>query len=81
MSDVQFPAEPGGCEEAVILFPEQTKAFSCNKPATNFVGWPRRGEGPYRMCEMCTDHSVRNRGATDLGPFVEGETPSMEANG
>lgn len=31
------------------------------------VGWANRKEGPYRMCEMCADHNVRNRGAEILG--------------
>ena len=67
MSDIQFPAKPGGCEEAVILFPGQTKAFSCNKPATVMVGWPARNEGPLRMCDEHAHHSIKNRGATNLG--------------
>lgn len=59
-------ARPGGCQESNYMFPE----FPCNKPAIRMIGWPARGEGPYRMCEMCADHSTKNRGATDLGPFV-----------
>src|SRR6266511_1032943 len=58
-------AKPGGCQESNFLIP----TLPCNKPAVKMIGWPTRNEGPYRMCEMCADHSVRNRGATDLGPF------------
>lgn len=43
-------------------------SLPCNQPATKRIGWPERGEGPYRMCDMCADHSIKNRGATDLGP-------------
>lgn len=55
------------CEEAALLpFPGY---IPCNKPAVSMVGWPDRGEGPYRMCEACADHNVRNRGATLIGPY------------
>lgn len=56
-------AKPGGCQESNYLFP----GFPCNNPAVRMVGWT--GEGPYRMCEACADHSIKNRGAKDLGPF------------
>jgi hypothetical protein len=59
-------------------FAGMTKAFSCNEPATRFVGWPQRGEGPYRMCEQHAHHSVRNRRAVDHGPYVEGGEPVYE---
>lgn len=59
-------ARPGGCQESNYLVPW----YSCNKPAVRMIGWPDRNEGPYRMCFGCADHSTKNRGATDLGPFV-----------
>ncbi len=42
-----------------------------------WVGWPKRGEGPYAMCQMCTHHSVKNRNATNLGQITE-DRPIME---
>ena len=59
-------AKPGCCQESNYLVP----TLPCNKPAELMIGWPDRGEGPYRMCWMCADHSIRGRGATNLGPFV-----------
>lgn len=32
----------------------------------SFVHWPDRKEGPYKMCDVCTHHSVKNRGAEVL---------------
>ena len=58
-------AKIDGCQESNYLYPQ----FPCNKPAEKMVGWPARNEGPYRMCLGCADHSVKNRGASDLGPF------------
>lgn len=54
-----------GCQESNYFHPE----FPCNKPAERMIAWPAKGEGPYRMCLGCADHSVKNRGATDQGPF------------
>lgn len=58
-------AKPGGCQESNYHVP----TLPCNKPAVTIVGWPERNEGPYRMCLGCADHSIKNRGAKDLGPF------------
>jgi hypothetical protein len=61
-------ALPGHCEEASIF---STEAYiPCNAPAVRLIGWPKRGEGPYRMCASCADHSLRNRAAEDLGAFA-----------
>lgn len=61
-------AAAGCCEEASPL---SSKTYiPCNKPAVSLVHWPKRQEGPYRMCEMCAHHNVRNRGAEILGPFT-----------
>lgn len=62
---------PGGCQEANMIIPQ----LACNQPATRLIGWPDRGEGPYRMCPACACHSLKNRGATDLGPYPIKETP------
>lgn len=60
-----FQAKVDGCQESNYFHPQ----FPCNKPAERMIAWPARGEGPYRMCLGCADHSVKNRGATDQGPF------------
>ena len=62
--------KPDSCEESNYFYPE----LPCNKPAVRMIGWPDREEGPYRMCEACADHSIKNRGAVDFGPF-EGKQP------
>lgn len=62
-------ARPGCCQESNYLYPQ----FPCNKPAVRMISWPAQGEGPYRMCLGCADHSVRNRGATDTGPFEDNQ--------
>ena len=59
-------AKIGCCEEVNYLVP----SLPCNKPAEVMVGWPDRGEGPYRMCLMCASHSLKNRGASNMGPYV-----------
>lgn len=66
-----IPASPGRCEEQVAL--PGGGVLPCNKPAGYLVGWPARGEGPYRMCFACMNHSVKNRAATVAGLY-EGET-------
>lgn len=63
-------AKPNGCQESNMIIP----TLPCNAPAIRMIGWVDRSgevrEGPYRMCAMCADHSLRNRGAKDLGEFV-----------
>lgn len=63
-------ASPNGCEEASVL--SRQYYIPCNRPATRLI--KLRELKPARMCEMCADHNIRNRGATDVGPFV----PSSE---
>lgn len=53
------------CEEASFIIP----TLPCNEPATRWIGWRSRKEGPYRMCDMCAHHSIQNRNADDLGPY------------
>jgi len=69
-------AKEGGCQESNYAYPQ----FPCNQPATRMIGWPQRNEGPYRMCPGCADHSIRNRGATDLGPFEAVQTQESTMN-
>jgi hypothetical protein len=40
----------------------------CNAPATRMIK-NRDPQSPYRMCDMCADHNVRNRGGEDVGPY------------
>jgi hypothetical protein len=67
-------ASPGCCEEASAL--SHSTYIPCNKPAARMV--KNRDTEPYRMCEMCADHNVHNRGATDLGPYA-GPPPAGKA--
>lgn len=69
-------ATPNGCQEANMIVPQ----LACNEPATRMIGWPAKGEGPYRMCPSCAHHNTRNRGASDLGPFTPTETAHDPAN-
>lgn len=56
--------------------------IDCPSPeATRWVGWEGRTEGPYPMCDMCTHHSVKNRGAVDIGPYIECNTPTLSSDG
>lgn len=70
----KFPAGVGRCEESNLHFP----ALPCNKPATTMIAWPERGEGPYRMCSECANHSIKNRGARSAGTY---DGPPPEAMG
>lgn len=58
-------ANPGRCEEASPL--SLATYIPCNRPAEFMV--KTRDPQPYRMCDMCADHNVKNRGATLLGPL------------
>ncbi len=60
----ELKALPRGCEEASSLSAE--RYIPCNAPATRLI---RNRDGVYRMCDACANHNVRNRGATDEGPF------------
>lgn len=61
------------CEEVLGLF--DGKAINCGKPSTQIIRFTN--EGPYRMCNECSWHSVKNRGATvigDINPVVNTQT-------
>ncbi len=63
---MELKAKPGGCEEAS---PQSGEYYiPCNRPAVRMVK-NRDPQSPYRMCAMCADHNVRNRGAEDVGPY------------
>jgi hypothetical protein len=64
---MDLKARPGGCEEASPM--SHNFCIPCNRPATRMI--KNRDPRPYRMCDMCADHNVRNRGAEDVGPFKE----------
>lgn len=66
-------AKPDGCEECVMGAPFYVP---CNKPATQLIGWKHRTEGPYRMCDMCADHNVRNRGAFKVSSYEPATPPT-----
>ena len=59
-------ADPNGCQEAS---PKSSLSYiPCNRPATRMV--KTKDPDPYRMCDTCADHNVRNRGAEDIGQFI-----------
>jgi len=62
-------AKPDCCEECAMGAPIY---IPCNKPATVIV--KTRDATPYRMCEHCADHNVRNRGAKIIGPYQPAST-------
>ena len=41
----------------------------CNAPAVAIVGWIDRSDTPIRMCAMCADHNIRNRGGYQVSVF------------
>ena len=62
-------AQPHCCEEAALGM--GNAYLPCNKRATKIIDVNRPGstEGSYRMCDACADHSVRNRGMKEIGPY------------
>ena len=67
---MDLKAKPGCCEEAALGLPFYAP---CNQPAVSIVGWTGRSDQPIRMCAMCADHNVRNRGGEIVRPFVAEE--------
>lgn len=65
---MELKAREDGCEEASVF--SQNVYIPCNAPAEFVV---RHSEGDYRMCAMCTDHNIRNRGAVLIGPYQRKE--------
>lgn len=66
---LDIKAKEDCCEEAAIGNPLPFY-MPCNEPATSIVGWEERSEGPYRMCECCAYHNIKNRGAKYIGPYI-----------
>jgi hypothetical protein len=62
---VPLSANPGCCEEASLYSREFY--IPCNRPAEFLV--QTKDKSPYRMCDMCTDHNVRNRGAHVIATY------------
>lgn len=50
----------------------------CNKPATKIIRWNRRSDDPVRMCDMCADHNVRNRGGYVVSAYPPPDTAETE---
>lgn len=61
----ELKAGPGRCEEASMMSRE--KYIPCNQPATTLID---TGGQTLRMCDMCADHSVRNRGMKRVGVWT-----------
>ena len=62
-------AKPGGCQEASLHNPIPNVYLPCNQPAVRLV-YHSREDRTYRMCEMCADHNLKNRGGEDRGPLI-----------
>lgn len=54
--------EEGRCQEASMFSKEEY--IPCNEPATHRILQP--DGNVLRMCDLCADHNVRNRGAKEL---------------
>jgi hypothetical protein len=65
---IDLKAAPNGCAEASMLSREHY--IPCNRPAKFVVAWTGRSDPPVRMCEMCADHNVRNRGGFIAQTFI-----------
>jgi hypothetical protein len=66
-------AKPGCCEEASTL--SHKFYIPCNQPAVTIVGWQGRNEKPIRMCAMCENHNIKNRGGYRVEAFTGTEPP------
>ncbi len=68
----------GPCEEASPL--SRNFKIDCGRPATALV-WHNKDQRAYRMCPMCADHNVTNRGGILLVPskpvIFAGNLPSQ----
>jgi hypothetical protein len=71
-------AAPGRCEEASTL--SGKKYIPCNAPAVAIVGWKGRSDAPIRMCAMCEDHNIKNRGGYRVGVFEAASAPSEKTS-
>ena len=55
------------CEEAALN--STTHYIPCNQPAVSIIGWKGRSDKPIRMCIMCADHNIKNRGGEFIKPY------------
>jgi hypothetical protein len=62
---MDLKAKPHCCEEASPA--SHNFYIPCNRPAAKIV--KTRDPEPYRMCDICANHNVRNRGATIVGDY------------
>ncbi len=58
-----------------------TSCIDCQHPATRWIGFEGRIEGPYPACDMCTHHTVKNRGGVDIGAYDEESVPVTGVHG
>ena len=72
----ELQAGPDRCAEASTL--SRDRYIPCNAPAKYVVGWKGRSEAPIRMCEMCADHNVNNRGGFIAQPYIPTNPPAPE---
>jgi hypothetical protein len=70
-------AKPDCCQATALGMGDAY--IPCNKPATKVVKPKGRGEGSYRMCDMCADHSLRNRGFKLVGSYKTSNNAALEA--
>lgn len=63
---VDLKAKPGGCEETSMM--SASFYIPCDQPAVRLV-FHARDNKTYRMCAMCADHNIRNRGGKDKGEY------------
>ena len=71
---VELKARAGCCEEASGA--SRDHYIPCNRPAKVIV--KTRDPEPYRMCEMCAEHNVANRGAEITGPYEGPRVPPAQ---
>ena len=64
---LELKARPNGCEEAALMSREFY--IPCNQSSTRNI-YHSRDKRTYRMCDMCSDHNVKRRGAEDRGPYT-----------
>ena len=60
-------AKQDGCQEAALGLPFYAP---CNRLAVKMIGWRGRSDTPLRICAMCADHNIRNRGGYEVKPYV-----------
>ncbi len=64
---MELKAQPHCCEEAAMS--SRDFYIPCNQLAVSIVGWKGRSDKPIRMCWMCADHNVKNRGGEIISAY------------